>query len=79
MNLETFFEFFASNNFLSIGIKLFGIIFSLLFLIFSFVVLKQVQVMRKTVVMDHSGILIILAFIQVVICAGLVFYSLFVL
>jgi hypothetical protein len=79
MDLNQFLNTFNLITFLSLGIKLFGIVASIFYLLFSLVVLKQVEVMRKTIEIHDHGLLLLAAFIQLLMAGVLIFFSLFVL
>lgn len=67
------------GNFLSLAIKIFGIVGSFIYLFFAIVVIKQVQVMKKTIEIKDGGLLSLAAFIQLILTIILILYSLFIL
>jgi hypothetical protein len=79
MDINTLSQFFTAENIVGIGIKLFGIVFSFLFFIFALVLIKQVQVMGRTIRIKSSGIVVGLAIFQFLLSVVLVLYSLFIL
>jgi hypothetical protein len=79
MDINTLLTLFTNINLVSLGIKLFGIAFAVLFFIFALVLIKQVQVMSRTVRLKNGGIVVTLAIIQFLVSVVLVLYSLFIL
>lgn len=72
-----FFTQINSNNFISLFIKLFAILFAFIYLIFSIVILRQTQIMNKTVQTKSAGFLFFISFMQIIIAVILIFASLF--
>lgn len=66
-NLRFFFDW---------GIKILGIIGSLFYLFFAIVLLRQTQVMKKTIEINDRGLLFLAAFIQLLLATILLLYSL---
>lgn len=79
MDINTLLGFFTATNIIGIGLKLFGIVFALMYFIFSLVLIKQVQVMQRTVRLSTGGIWVTLAIFQFLLSVVLVLYSLFIL
>lgn len=79
MDLNQIFAELNFGIFLSLVIKLFAIVSSLLYLFFSIVIKKQVQIMKRTVEIQDRGLLLLTGYIQLILAIILVFYSLFIL
>lgn len=57
---------FLNNRFLlDSAIKIFGIVFSALYILFSIVVYRQVKTMHQTLKTSQGGLIIIISFFQV--------------
>ncbi|HLC94056.1 MAG TPA: DUF5657 family protein [Patescibacteria group bacterium] len=79
MDIEQLLNFINFDSFLTIGIKLFGIVGAIFYTVFSIVVFRQTQVMKRTVEIKDGGLLLSFASIQCIVGVLLVLYSLFIL
>lgn len=73
MNLDLLF----SADIPSLLVKSFMIIFSLVYVIYAFIVLKQTRVMVATIEDINGGIFLLISFIQLVVTFALVFIAFF--
>lgn len=72
-------DLLLTGNLLAIFIKLFGVVLSILYMFFCIILIRQLATMRKTLSIHDGGVLDIVAYIQALLAAFLVFYALFVL
>lgn len=79
MDINRIFNPQQLNKLLGITVKLFGIVLSGFYIVFSIVIIRQVQVMKRTVEVKDYGVLSFLAFIQLIAASVLFLYSLFIL
>jgi hypothetical protein len=77
--MDTLFGFLTSSNLVGIFIKLFGIVLSLLYFAYTFIVYRQVGILEKAIEVNDNGLLPIAAFIQLILSLILIVYSLFIL
>jgi hypothetical protein len=73
------FDLLLSGDLLGFFIKLFGIVLAILYLFFCIILIRQLDTMRKSLEIGDGGILSIIAYIQALLAAFLVFYALFIL
>lgn len=74
-----FADFFSGVKFINLMIKLFGGVFAVFHLFFSVVVLRQTQIMKKTVKIQDGGLLLFFSFIQCILSILLLIYCFFIL
>jgi hypothetical protein len=67
--------FFDLNNYLGIVEKIFGVLGSLIYLIFSLVMVKQVGTMTKNVKDKFNGVLIVISYLHLAAAIFLVFLA----
>lgn len=79
MEINRLFDFIQFGQFMSIGFRLFGIVLSVFYIVFSIVIIRQVQVMKKSVQINDYGTLRLFAYIQFLMAIFFLFYSLFIL
>jgi len=72
-------DLFLNGDILGIFIKLFGIVLGILYLFFCIILIRQLSTMRKTLTINDGGILDLVAYVQALLAAFLVFYALFIL
>ncbi len=72
-------DLLLTGDLLGFFIKLFGIVLSILYMFFCIILIRQLGSMRKTLSINDGGILDIIAYIQALLAAFLVFYALFIL
>lgn len=78
--MENFLHLFSSQEqIIAIFIKLFGIVLSFVYVLFSIVFVRQIGVMKKVVEIEDKGLLTLSGTIQLLLAATLFFYSLFIL
>jgi hypothetical protein len=77
--MEALLDIFDGENIFGVFLKLFGIVLGLLYLFFSIILLKQVQSMKKVVSVHDSGLLLMMAYMQIGISFVIVAYALFIL
>lgn len=74
-----FTDFFSGIKFVDLIIKLFGGFFAVFYLFFSVVILRQTQIMKKTVKIQDGGWLLFFGFIQCILSILLIIYCFFIL
>lgn len=79
MDIDSLLRRLRLTNFLNIGIKLFAVLSAVFYTVFAIVMIRQVQVMKKTVAIKDYGLLSFLALIQLGAALILLTYSLFIL
>jgi len=79
MDINQILSEFLAKNFLSLAVKVFGVVTALIYLFFAAVMIKQVQVMKKAVEIRDKGVLSLVAFIQLILAIILLIYSFFIL
>jgi len=79
VDINQIFDTLNLGSFLSLIIKLFGIVSAVLYLFFAVVIKKQVQTMKRAVEIQDKGLLLLAGYIQLIGAIILVFYSLFIL
>lgn len=72
-------DFFQAANLFNLLIKVGGIILSFIFMIFAWVMVKQVRLMRELVQMYDGGWLLLVARVQLIIALILFIYAIFIL
>jgi hypothetical protein len=72
-------DLLLTGDLLGLFIKLFGIVMGILYMFFCIILIRQLSTMRKSLSINDAGILDIIAYIQALLAAFLVFYALFVL
>jgi len=77
--MEQFFGFINSPNLLGIFIKLFGIILGLIYILFCFIMIKQIGTMKETINIKDQGLLRTAALLQLGFAIVIVLYALIVL
>jgi len=79
MNITQLVQFFTGQSVVEFFFKSFSIIFSLLYLIFSAVLYRQVIVMNKTVETKGAHFLMIISAVQIILAITVLFLALFLL
>ncbi len=72
-------DFLLQGDLVGVFIKLFGVVSSILYMFFAIILIKQLESLRKTLSINDGGIYTIVAYVQALVAAFLVFYALFVL
>lgn len=72
-------DFFQAANLFNLLIKLGGIILAFIFMIFSWVMIKQVRLMRELVEIYDGGWLLLVARVQLFLALILFIYAVFIL
>jgi hypothetical protein len=78
MSLDQIIVHFQSLSILYLFLKAFAILFSLLYLAYSLVLLKQTQIMNNTLTVGRSSLITVITFVQLVIGLILVLLAIFV-
>ncbi len=76
---DSLFSFLQGSSIGSFFIKAFGITLTGLFLAFSFILKRQVGIMRKTIMLKDNGLLDVYVMVQLVISLVLFVYALVIL
>ena len=76
---DSFLSIFNSGGLFSFFIKLFGIVLGLLYLFFSVIMFRQIEVMKRTVTVKDQDLLDSGAYLQIMLSALILFYALFIL
>jgi len=79
MEADTLLGFLQEFGVIGIFLKLFSAVLSLLYVLFGVIMIKQVADMRKTLRWESGIMLSIVAYIQVIVAAIVLFYALFIL
>lgn len=78
MNINTLTDFFNNSSMVvNFFVKSFSIVFSLLYFFYSFVVLKQTQVLNTTLEVKKNTIIALISSLQVIFAVILVLYAIF--
>ncbi|MBP9815620.1 hypothetical protein KBD09_00070 [Candidatus Woesebacteria bacterium] len=72
-------DLFLNGDIFGLFIKLFGVVLGILYMFFCIILIRQLGTMRKTLSINDGGILDLIAYIQALLAAFLVFYALFIL
>lgn len=72
-------NFLQFSNLVSFFIKAFGIALAAMYVLFCFIVVKQVIVMDKAIEVNDRGILTIVAYIGFILSLFILFFSIFIL
>ena len=70
---------FQLSNLIGIGLKVSGIIFSMFYILFALVIIKQVQTMRNVIQLNDKGFLLLVSYVQLLLGLVLLVYCLIVL
>ncbi len=70
---------FEASNLLNIGIKIAGFFVTFMYILYSLVIIRQVQAMKKVIEIADRGLLLMTAYVQLSIAIILFFYSLLIL
>ena len=68
---------FAGNDLLSFFFKSAGIIFSLVMLVYTMAIIRQTQIMTKTVQGKRNPFVIFVSFLAIIAALAMLFYALF--
>gem|GEM_PF-2226528 len=68
---------FSSGNLIPFFFKISGIVFSLVLLVYTFVILRQTQIMARTVEGKNNPLIILISFIGIIIALVILFFALF--
>lgn len=79
MDFNRLIDRLASLNFIGLSIKVFGMVAGLFYLVFAIVIIRQVQVMKKTVEIHDFGLLLFFSLIQLSLAIVLFIFSIFIL
>lgn len=79
MNFTDLIKSITDQNLINFFFKTFAIVFSFLYLLYAIVILKQTQVMTKTVEDDGNNLIMLVSLIQIGIGVVLIFFSLIIL
>ncbi len=79
MNIPDLSNLFSGQNIVNFFFKAFAIVFSLMYIIYSLVILKQTQVMTKTLQSSSGSFILLISLIQIGIGIVLLFLSLMLL
>lgn len=77
IELEFFSEYLTLSKILSSSLKFFGILGSSTYLIFAIVYIRQIKMMKDTVLIKDGGLLMLLGYMQTAIAFLLLLYSFF--
>ncbi|OGK30334.1 hypothetical protein A3I56_02895 [Candidatus Roizmanbacteria bacterium RIFCSPLOWO2_02_FULL_43_10] len=77
--MNAFIEFFNKGDAVNLLIKLFGIVGGFLYFFFAWVMIGQIRALKKTIEVHDEGLLITLAYVQLILSAVIVLYALFIL
>ena len=78
MDINTVMDFFNNSSaVVHFFVKSFSIVFSLLYFFYSFVVLKQTQVLNTTLEVKKSTIIALISSLQVIFAVVLVLFAIF--
>lgn len=72
-------QFLNRETILRYSIKTLAIVFSIFYLLLATMMIKQTQVMRKTIEIEYKNLFSLSALVQFILGLVLVFYSLFIL
>ncbi|PIS15502.1 hypothetical protein COT62_03295 [Candidatus Roizmanbacteria bacterium CG09_land_8_20_14_0_10_41_9] len=79
MDIDTLGDFFNNSSLvIHFFVKSFSIVFSLLYFFYSFVVMKQTQVLNATLEVKKNTIISFISLIQVIFTVALVLYAIFI-
>lgn len=70
---------FNSFDFLSFFIKTFGIVLGFLYMGFTFILVKQVDTLKKTIIIPDKDLFLYIGLIQFVFSGIIVIYAIFIL
>ena len=68
-------QFFQPSNLFNFFFKAFAITLSLLYLIYTIVIFRQVQIMTRTLITRGNGVIILISFIQILLAVLLIILS----
>lgn len=77
MDFNSLLNQFQNANIIYLFFKAFAVLFAFLYLVYSLVLLKQTQVMNKTVDSSGGAIIVIISFVQLVLGAILVLLAIY--
>ena len=77
MGIDVISDSLALGSALNLGIKIFGVIGSFVYLAFTIVAIRQIRIMKDTVLVKDGGLLLLLGYIQIAIAIVLILYSFF--
>ncbi|OGK27545.1 hypothetical protein A3C28_05935 [Candidatus Roizmanbacteria bacterium RIFCSPHIGHO2_02_FULL_39_9] len=75
MNIANLLDSFTDLNILNFFFKAFAVVFSLMYVIYSVVILKQTQIMIKTIESDSSSFILLISIIQLFVAILLLLFS----
>lgn len=79
MDINRLIETLNPANFLAVSIKIFGLVAAMFYIVFAIVIIRQVQVMKKTVMIRDWGFLSLFVVIQLGLGLILLIYDLLIL
>lgn len=79
MDINGLFENFSPTKVLNIGVKVFGLTAAVFYTVFAIVIIRQVQVMKRTVTIRDWGLLSLTALVQLGLGLILLIYALLIL
>ncbi len=79
MSINDIFNFFTSLSLFSLFIKLFGIIFGGLYLLFAIIMIRQIEILKNAINVHDQGILLTLSYLQTFFAAIVFIYALLIL
>ena len=71
-------DFFSGEHIFGLFFKTFAVVFSILYIIYSIVILKQTQIMTKTINTGNNSLIRLISLLQIGIGIVLLFFSLLV-
>lgn len=77
-DLSQLISFFTQQNIVNFFFKAFSILFSVMYLIFAFVIYKQTQVMIKTISGHNYSLLLFISGLQIIVAIFLLIFAILV-
>lgn len=75
MNIADLLDSFTDLNILNFFFKAFAVVFSLMYVLYSVVILKQTQIMIKTIESDSSSFILLISIVQLFVALLLLLFS----
>lgn len=77
--LINFFQNFNTLAFLDLVIKAFGLVGAFMYFLFTIVIFRQIQIMKKAVNFNDQGVLYFLGILQIIFALILIFFGVIIL
>lgn len=65
------------GNILNVSLKFIGVFGSIVYLIYTVVLIRQIRIMKETVMVKDGGLFLLLGYVQIVLAILLILYSFF--